>query len=322
MKVLDFGISKAIDPQTSIEQQQLTSTSAVMGSPLYMSPEQVRSSKTVDARSDVWALGVVLYELLTNKHPFEAETMTALLASIIADAPIPLRQRRAEVPPAIEQLVMGCLEKDPARRVASVAHFAQALAPFAPARAQLSVERVSSMLGNVLASSRPSLPGVVPAAAPPTSTQAHTGDPSWGNTLQPRKRSALPIGIAAAVLVLGGGGAAVAIAMGGHGTPPAPPAAAVAAPPEATTTQATVVLEPAAPKATASETATKEPTPPTASETATTASTASTAGAKVTATAHPTMTIGKAPIPPAVATKTSTTAAPQPTKARDVLDTR
>jgi serine/threonine-protein kinase len=96
-----------------------------------MSPEQVRNAKRVDHRTDIWALGVLLQELLTGRPPFEASSFSGLCAAIIADPPTPIREDWPEVPPAIEELLARCLEKDPARRLASVHDFAQALAPFA-----------------------------------------------------------------------------------------------------------------------------------------------------------------------------------------------
>ena len=83
VKVLDFGISKGVD--TGGQRVDLTSTSMVLGSPLYMSPEQVRSTKSVDTRTDVWALGVILYELVAGVPPFEAETVTGLVGSSRVD---------------------------------------------------------------------------------------------------------------------------------------------------------------------------------------------------------------------------------------------
>ncbi|MEI9949592.1 MAG: serine/threonine-protein kinase [Pseudomonadota bacterium] len=87
IKVLDFGISKLTVP--GAPDMGMTRTSAVMGSPLYMSPEQMSSSRNVDMRSDIWALGVILYEILTGRVPFEAETMPQLCGMILQDPTAP-----------------------------------------------------------------------------------------------------------------------------------------------------------------------------------------------------------------------------------------
>jgi eukaryotic-like serine/threonine-protein kinase len=147
VKVLDFGISKALQDTLASNAPSVTSTAAIMGSPLYMSPEQVRSSKSVDARSDVWALGVILQELLTGAPTYEAETASALMAMIAADPPTPLRQRRPDAPPQLEAAVLRCLEKDRERRMPNVAELARAIAPFGPYEARASVERISRVLG-------------------------------------------------------------------------------------------------------------------------------------------------------------------------------
>lgn len=138
VKVLDFGISQGGDAASSA----LTSKELIMGSPRYMSPEQMRSSRDVDARTDIWALGVVLFELLTGKVVFESDSMAGL-CTLVATAPAPpLRSARADAPAALEALIARCLEKDPERRVGSVAEFAEGLAPMAPPRAKVSVERI------------------------------------------------------------------------------------------------------------------------------------------------------------------------------------
>ncbi len=111
--VVDFGIAKSAPGA----QTGLTSTGVVLGTPSYMSPEQAAGSGAVDSRSDVYALGVVAYELLAGVHPFAGRTTAqALLAAHIADAPVPLGTRRPDIPPGLAALVDRCLEKDPARR--------------------------------------------------------------------------------------------------------------------------------------------------------------------------------------------------------------
>ncbi len=129
LKVLDFGISKV----TSDVAHSMTATATAFGTPLYMSPEQVRSAKNVDGgRADIWSLGVVLYELLTGESPFLAESATAILAAIIADAPVPVAERRPDLPRPLADAVMRALEKNPAARFPDVRSFAAALAPFGP----------------------------------------------------------------------------------------------------------------------------------------------------------------------------------------------
>src|SRR5258708_36523705 len=90
----------------------MTKTAVSMGSPLDMSPEQMRSTRDVDARADIWAMGVILYELLVAKAPFHGETMPELVLTIATEAPESLRAQRPDVPPALEAVVLRCLEKD------------------------------------------------------------------------------------------------------------------------------------------------------------------------------------------------------------------
>jgi serine/threonine-protein kinase len=139
IKVLDFGISKAMNPDKEGQfSANLTATSAVMGSPLYMSPEQVRNAKQVDARADVWSLGVILHELLTGAPAFNADTLPGICAAIIADEPAPLRSLRPDAPPELEMIVCKCLEKSVSRRFQSVRELVAALRAFSSKEIPLS----------------------------------------------------------------------------------------------------------------------------------------------------------------------------------------
>ena len=127
VKVLDFGISK----MTMDSDPNVTATQTTIGTPLYMSPEQVRSAKHVDGRSDIWSLGVILYELIAGRPPFEGGP-TAVAAAIVADVPTPLATLRTEVPVALDAAVMKALTKDMKGRHTTIREFADALRPFAP----------------------------------------------------------------------------------------------------------------------------------------------------------------------------------------------
>jgi serine/threonine-protein kinase len=132
LKVLDFGISKALRSETDGVQGDLTQTRSVMGSPYYMSPEQVRDAKKVDGRTDIWALGVILHELITGAPAFHADTFPGICAAIVADEPADIRVLRPDVPPELIAIINRCLEKDPRRRYQDVSELVQALTPFAP----------------------------------------------------------------------------------------------------------------------------------------------------------------------------------------------
>jgi serine/threonine protein kinase len=187
VKVLDFGISKttveadgapvveapvspgdAIDTERSGDDMNATAvvvplptpgvaiepastrTEVVMGTPGYMSPEHMRSSKHVDARTDVWSIGVVLYELLSGRRPFRAETRLVLRA-LVETAPLP--PLPSSVPTGLARAVARCLEKDPADRFQDVASLTSALAPFAPVPDE--VHAAASRMMRVLGTSRP-----------------------------------------------------------------------------------------------------------------------------------------------------------------------
>ena len=128
VKVLDFGLAKSLS--TAKEAHALTQTTAVMGSPVYMSPEQMRASRTVDTRSDTWSLGVCLHELLTGRPPFEAATFPELCSVVLNEPPRPMP---SDIPRGLVKIVLRCLEKNPAKRFPTVADLAEALEAFAPA---------------------------------------------------------------------------------------------------------------------------------------------------------------------------------------------
>ncbi len=148
IKVLDFGISKVSEPGGP--GSALTRTSVAMGSPPYMSPEQLSSSRNVDARSDIWALGVILYELVSGQHPFMAEDLPRLCMQIMLYPPVPLLSRRPDAPAPLVAAIDRCLEKDPANRFANVGELVRALEPLINDRAQLSSRRIAALYGGAL----------------------------------------------------------------------------------------------------------------------------------------------------------------------------
>jgi serine/threonine protein kinase len=130
IKVLDFGISTRVGNAEPTNARAFTVTSAHLGSPQYMSPEQIRSRMNVDERTDIWSLGVILYELLTGKPPFGGSTLFALSVAIVTEKPVPPSHHRAGVPRSLEDIVQRCLEKNPAERYASVKDLMRAMKPF------------------------------------------------------------------------------------------------------------------------------------------------------------------------------------------------
>jgi serine/threonine-protein kinase len=140
-KLLDFGLAKFVDEPTS----ELTQSAAIVGSPLYMAPEQIRDPRHVDARVDLWALGVLMHELLSGRRPFEGQSSTAVLAAVAADAPIGLAEHAPQAPSELCALVAECLIKDPNERLSNLAELAQRLAPFTPGGAE-HAERVQRIL--------------------------------------------------------------------------------------------------------------------------------------------------------------------------------
>jgi serine/threonine-protein kinase len=146
VKILDFGISKALMVEGQASPVPITATQGVMGSPHYMSPEQVRKPKTVDTRSDIWSLGVILHEFLTGTPPFASETPMAILAAVVSDEPPEIRSTRFDVPDALQTVVSTCLAKEPSRRYADVVELALALKAFAPGSGDASFNRISAIL--------------------------------------------------------------------------------------------------------------------------------------------------------------------------------
>jgi serine/threonine-protein kinase len=224
VKVLDFGISKVTNVSGSGSDMGMTRTQSIMGSPLYMSPEQMASSRDVDQRADVWAIGCVLYELITGRVPFEAETMPQLCTLILHQEPPPPRSIRPEIPDGVASAIMRCLRKDRAQRYPNVAALAMDLAAFSPDAGPRSAERIS----RVLSSSGISSPALVSSNFPAHVAASNTGSQAWGTTQVARSNRAVWLGAVIAALLAAGG--VVAWKASSHAAGASPGVSAAAAP--------------------------------------------------------------------------------------------
>lgn len=205
VKVLDFGISKALH-KGETSQLQMTASAAIMGSPQYMSPEQIRSSKNVDARADVWALGTILHELLTGAPAYVADTVPGLLAMIVADPPPPLCASRPDAPAELEAVILRCLEKDRERRFSGVGEFARAIERFASNEARPLVKRISRVLGDAPLAHAAGRPGGAvgnTVADPAALAQTNGTWASTGRRLQHGSSARLGVWLAAAASLVG-----------------------------------------------------------------------------------------------------------------------
>jgi serine/threonine-protein kinase len=173
VKVLDFGLSKMFD---AAGQPTLTQTTSNFGTPAYMSPEQIRSAKYVDPRSDQHALAMILYELITGRPPYDAESLTGLMVVISTAPPPSAREARPEVPEELDAAIQRGMAKQQAARFPSLSEFAFALAPFGGPKAWASAKQVLTSLastasGDAEAEDGPAQIPTVPT--PPGEAQEH-----------------------------------------------------------------------------------------------------------------------------------------------------
>jgi serine/threonine-protein kinase len=206
LKVLDFGVSKSSGMMGG-GQGALTRTRSMLGSPLYMAPEQMRSAKDVDARADVWALGVVLFQLLTCRWPFEAQNMPELCLKVVTEPPQPIASLRPDLAPGLIAVIERCLDKDAARRYVDASALAQALEPFAPEFAPRRSPSAASLERpevSVAPATRATLPSsdVPSQVTPAPSAWDSAGRRAPSSSATPRGRSLVWIGGLVAVLVV------------------------------------------------------------------------------------------------------------------------
>jgi eukaryotic-like serine/threonine-protein kinase len=244
VKVLDFGVSKIIAGGPFADHVASTDTKALVGSPQYMAPEQLISAKLVDPRTDIWALGCILYELVAGETPFGAShALAQVLASILRDEVPPLEQRCPHLPAGFAPIVARCLDKDPARRYQRVDELAAALAPFVsrgmphtsrPLTGQS--PRIATAIGHTPA---PAVPTPAPFVPAPVPAAPQNGGRTAPATLSTR-RGRWPTAALALVLV-----AALGIAVyTALGDPPRPAASSSADEPPTPTIRELPVVTP------------------------------------------------------------------------------
>jgi eukaryotic-like serine/threonine-protein kinase len=257
VKVLDFGISKAVlADEPAAANGALTRTTDIFGSPMYMSPEQLKSSRDVDARADIWALGVILYELIGGRAPFDRPTVAETFGAILYEKPPSLRKQVPELPEELERVIFHCLEKDLNARTANVGELSKALFPFAVNATRASLDRTSRVLrraGVTVESvpppafdgARASAPDALSTASARAQSNASPGAQTrtaWDTASQvqrPHHSGARTALIGAVMVLFAGGGGLLAWKRLGH---PASGTTTVAPVPATSATQAAPVV--------------------------------------------------------------------------------
>ncbi len=197
IKLLDFGIAKS-----DTFDKNLTATAKAMGSPAYMAPEQLKSGSQAEARSDIWSLGVTMFELLTEKRPFDGDTPYELAVAITNDQPAALPDT---VPSELVKVVKRCLEKRLEKRFANVSELAMALAPLANNGKELASEVKAALVPPGDISSETRAERVLPESPMTETTLGGASGAIGAESLTSRPRWALPIALAAMIVVGVGG---------------------------------------------------------------------------------------------------------------------
>jgi serine/threonine-protein kinase len=180
VKVIDFGISKLTTTETT-----LTGSFGAIGSPAYMAPEQMRSTRSIDVRCDIWGLGATLYALVTGVPPFRGASIVEIHESILEGPPL-LRAKCPDAPTAVEAILIRCMQKAPADRYADVGELATALAEFAPEHARVSAIRANRTLRAAAEGALLPIPVAGHESAPPSPI---TTEPLPPATAPPREAS-------------------------------------------------------------------------------------------------------------------------------------
>jgi eukaryotic-like serine/threonine-protein kinase len=318
LKILDFGISK-----TPVDFGELTGTQTVIGTPSYMAPEQMKSGRSADPRSDIWSMGVVMYQLIAGRPPFSGESYAELVLKVGLEPPTPLQ---VPLPNGLVEVIMRCLEKDPRGRHQNVGEMARMLAPYAtdPISAAQSAGRAMRILqqrgaqlgmqgspltfGGNLTAPIPISPAQLTPRSWPASQGTSLSQGAGQVTLRPGKSRGLVVaGVVALCVLAGVGGYAVSQVSKPSGrsdngrnephvqapppTPAAPPSPATDLPAAASPTAASpTAASPTAASPTAASPTAASPTaasPTTASPTAASPTAASPAATQTTTAIKP-----------------------------------
>jgi serine/threonine protein kinase len=195
VKIFDFGISKVgrTKKGSTRREKAITQVNDRFGTPGFMSPEQLQSAD-VDARADIWALGVVLYELVTGKLPFEGDELPQLITTILTKPPVPVLSLLPDAPPELDTIIGRCLQKDPAHRYGNVAEFAQDLTMIWEDASPSRVKQIAHVIREAGQTIRPpTFPGQIPVQPLPRAPAGTKPAPDPSASIAPSAESLIAV---------------------------------------------------------------------------------------------------------------------------------